>query len=63
MSDVEDSGLIEEVIDAGKRAWDRAKEGVGEHADRLRERYAAERRERMLRLVLVVAVVYLMRRD
>lgn len=62
-TDVDMGGLIGDTVDAVKRGWDRAKEGVGKEADRLRKRYEEERRERAVRLGLLVLIGYLVLRD
>jgi hypothetical protein len=61
--DVNTSGLIGDVIDAYKRTKDEAKKRAAEEAERLRRKYVAAKRERMLRLVLFGAIVYLVWSD
>ena len=50
-------------MDAVKRGWDKAKDGVGREADRLREKYEDAKRERMVRLGLLVLIGYLVLSD
>jgi orotate phosphoribosyltransferase len=60
--DVNTSGGIGDMVDAIKRGGGRIRDDAAAIVDRMRERYAAARTARMLRLAAVVAVGYLLLR-
>jgi orotate phosphoribosyltransferase len=60
--DVTTSGAIGDMVDAVKRGGGKLRDGAEKAIDRMREKYAAARRERLIRLAAVVAVGYLLLR-
>lgn len=60
--DVTTSGSIGDMVDAVKRGGGKLRDEAGKAIDRMREKYAAARRERLVRLAAVVAVGYLLLR-
>lgn len=60
--DVTTSSAIGDMVDAVKRGGGKLRDKADEAIDRMREKYAAARRERLIRLAAVVAVGYLLLR-
>lgn len=60
--DVTTAGAIGDMVDAVKRSGGKLRDKAEEAIDRMREKYAAARRERLIRLAAVVAVGYLILR-
>jgi len=56
--DVGTSGFVGDLVEAIKRGSDGLQDEARKTIDRMRERYAAERRARALRLTAVVVVGY-----